>query len=114
MLTPVPRRFAGWAAPLNAVSATVHNAGFTLARRSFPLGVVPHRVIRESAVLARELGLAGRMDMAKLPASFVVVGRISRTFSVFSHSGYPSCLLQLGWAVCLTELPRSASATRIP
>ena len=96
MLTPVPRRFAGWAAPLSAVSATVHGAGFMLDRRSFTPRVVPYRVVRKSSILAGELGLAGRMDVAKLPAAFVVVGRFSRTFVVFSHSGTPSCLLLIG------------------
>ena len=105
MLPLVPRRFAGWAAPLRASSPTVHGAGFTPARRSFPPRVIPHRVVREPAVLAGLLGLARHMDVAKLPAAFVVVACCSRGFIVFSHSGTPSWLPPLGWAGWLTELP---------
>src|SRR5690348_3750764 len=105
MLPLVPRRFAGWAAPLRAVSARVHSAGFMLNQRGFPPHVAPYRVVREAAVLTCELGLAGRMDMAELPASFVVVACLSRGFIVFSHSGnflLPSLHWdgQAGWSSC--------------
>jgi len=87
MLTAVLRRFAGRPALLSAASSTVHRADFLPARRRLPPRHIPHRIVRESAILAGLLGLARYMDVAKLPAAFVIVACSSRAFLVFSHSG---------------------------
>src|SRR5690348_12103236 len=96
MLLAVPRCFARWTALLRAIFPAVHRAGFTIARRTLPTRVIPHRIVREPAVLAGLLGLARHMDVAIFPAAFVVVAFCSRSFIVFSHSGNPSSLLLIG------------------
>lgn len=87
MLTAVLRRFARRPALLSAASPTVHRAGLALARWTLPPRHIPHRIVRESAILAGLLSLARYMDVAKLPAAFVVVACSSRGFLVFGHSG---------------------------